>query len=423
MSPSSPALSAPPSAPPPGRTGRDWAADLSLFAFAVLFAAVSGPAIELPADLSAGWRVADQVVGALGCAAVFLRRRYPVVLATALLLTGSVAHYLTGPTLVAVFTVAASRPWRATAWTAAVAFAPLPVFLARVPGMSEARAGAAVTYFALLAGAFGWGLFRRSRTQLIASLRERAELAEAGAAASAERARLAVREEIAREMHDVLGHRLSLLGVHAGALEFHPGAAPEEVARAAGVIRENARAALTELREVIGVLREDAGGPAPGGAGGEGDRPQPTLARLPRLVAQARDAGEDVELTGPPVEALGDRAPGATVGRTAYRIAQESLTNARRHAPGAAVRVRVSGAPGAGLVVEVASAGPVPAAGSGPDAGGGSGGGRGLVGLGERVRLAGGTLTAGPDGAGFLVRAWLPWAEEAGADGAARTGA
>lgn len=199
------------------RTRRDWAADLGLFLFAACFAAVSSQSIPVPESLGAGWRAADQVVGGLGCAAVLLRRRRPVELAVALLLAGSVAHYLTGPAMVAVFTVAATRPWKATAWVAALVFAPLPVFLWQLPEMSEERAGPAVTYFALIAGSIGWGLFRRSRQQLIASLRERAELAEADAESRAERARMEAREEIAREMHDVLGHRLSLLSVHAGA--------------------------------------------------------------------------------------------------------------------------------------------------------------------------------------------------------------
>ncbi|MFI8340994.1 sensor histidine kinase [Streptomyces sp. NPDC085639] len=384
------------------RTRRDWAADLGLFLFAACFAAVSSQSIPVPESLGAGWRAADQVVGGLGCAAVLLRRRWPVQLAVVLLLAGSVAHYLTGPAMVAVFTVAATRPWKATAWVAALAFGPLPVLLWRLPEMSEERAGAAVTYFALIAGSIGWGLFRRSRRQLIASLRERAELAEADAESRAERARMEAREEIAREMHDVLGHRLSLLSVHAGALEFNPGAPRAEIERAAGVMRESAHLALHDLREVIGVLRTgSADGPA------DGERPQPELADLPRLVAEGRAAGGRIELAGPP----GGAAPPPLVGRTAYRIVQEALTNVRKHAPGAHVDVRVAGGPGDGLTVEVRDTGP-----AGPDPARGTvpepalaGGGQGLIGLAERARLAGGELTALPADGGFRVHAWLPW--------------
>jgi signal transduction histidine kinase len=194
-------------------------------------------------------------------------------------------------------------------------------------------------------------------------------------------------------MHDVLAHRLSLLSVHAGALEFHPDAPAEEVAAAAGVIRESARAALDELRGVIGVLRED---------GNESltQPPQPTLADLPALVEESRAAGMRVTAL---IE-LGDAAPPAAVGRTAYRIAQEGLTNARKHAPGAAVTLTVR-APDGNLEVEVRSLAPV-AVGVGSAL---PGAGTGLIGLAERVSLAGGTLEHGvdPDGA-FVLRARLP---------------
>ncbi|MFF5109473.1 sensor histidine kinase [Streptosporangium sp. NPDC000509] len=387
------------------RTRRDWVTDVALFLFAACFAAVSSQSIPVPETLDPVWRDVDQVVGGLGCAATLLRRRWPVPLAVVLLVAGTWAHYLTGPAMVAVFTVAATRPWRVTAWVAALAFAPLPVFLWQVAELSGERTGSALTYFALIAGAIGWGLFRRSRQQLIASLRERAELAEADAELRAEWARRETREEIAREMHDVLGHRLSLLSVHAGALEFNPGAPREEIARAAGVIRESAHLALRDLREVIGILRA---GPD------EGERPQPELADLARLVAEARATGGRIELTGPP----DGRIPPPVVGRTAYRIVQEALTNARKHAPGAAVAVAVSGSPDGRLTVEVRNAPPPGSAsvrglGEGGDGSAGgkrsNGGGQGLIGLAERARLAGGELTAGPADGGFLVHAWLPW--------------
>ncbi|MFC7640890.1 histidine kinase dimerization/phosphoacceptor domain-containing protein [Streptosporangium lutulentum] len=235
---------------------------------------------------------------------MLLRRRWPVSLAVVLLLAGTQAHYLTGPAMVAVFTVAATRPWRATAWVAALAFAPLPIFLWRLPELPEGQAGSALTYFALIAGAIGWGLFRRSRQQLIASLRERAELAEADAELRAERARREAREEIAREMHDVLGHRLSLMSVHAGALEFNTGAPRVEIERAAGVIRESAHLALRDLREVIGVLHAGRGrraatagpgGPGPAGGGGAGrGRPDRADRTAGRAGAAARGRADGV---------------------------------------------------------------------------------------------------------------------------------
>jgi signal transduction histidine kinase len=180
----------------------------------------------------------------------------------------------------------------------------------------------------------------RARRQLVESLRAQADRA-------SEEARAAERRRIAGEMHDVLAHRLSLLSVHAGALEFHPDAPAEEVAAAAGVIRENARAALEELRGVIGV-------PARGRRREPLQPPQPTLADLASLVEESRAAGMRLAAQ---IE-LGDTEPPAAVGRTAYRIVQEGLTNARKHAPGAAVTLTVR-APDGDLQVEVRSLAPV----------------------------------------------------------------
>jgi signal transduction histidine kinase len=199
-------------------------------------------------------------------------------------------------------------------------------------------------------------------------------------------------------MHDVLAHRLSLLSVHAGALEFNPGASRAEIERAAGVIRESAHQALDDLRGVIGVLRE------PDGTGdGAGGRPQPTLADVPRLVEESRDAGMRITLEAD--DAVMAAAPAAP-GRTAYRIVQETLTNARKHAPGTEVTVRLRGGPARGLTVEVSN--PVPAATAVVPVVPGAG--QGLIGLTERASLAGGDLEHGRSGGDFRVRAWLPWA-------------
>jgi signal transduction histidine kinase len=194
-------------------------------------------------------------------------------------------------------------------------------------------------------------------------------------------------------MHDVLAHRLTLLSVHAGALEFRPDAPREEVARAAGVIRESAHEALQDLREIIGVLRA--------GDSDDAGRPQPTLAALDALASESRSAGMKVVLDN---RVTDPAAVPASVGRTAYRIAQEGLTNARKHAPGAEVTVSVSGAPGDGLVVSVRNPAPP---GEVPHV---PGSGQGLIGLTERATLTGGRLEHGAeDDGGFLVRAWLPW--------------
>jgi signal transduction histidine kinase len=253
--------------------------------------------------------------------------------------------------------------------------------------------------------AVGWGLFLHARRQLVLSLRDRAVRAETEAQLRAAQAQQRARDEIAREMHDVLGHRLSLLSVHAGALEFRPDAPAEEVAGAAKVIRDNAHLALQDLREVIGVLRARVG-----------ELPQPTLADVAQLVAESGRAGMGVGLG----EELGGVVVPALVGRTAYRVVQEGLTNARKHAPGAAVRVRVAGAPGQGLTVEVCNqatgSGSAPAPGLGPGAGaeavGDGGAGRGLVGWpsGSGWSMGGWSMGRRPTAAGgWRLAAWLPW--------------
>jgi signal transduction histidine kinase len=216
-----------------------------------------------------------------------------------------------------------------------------------------------------------------------------------------EQARETERRRIAREMHDVVAHRVSLLSLHAGALEFRPDAPPEEIAEAASVIRSTAHAALEELREVVGVLREDAEAGTP-------EPPQPTLAQIPALVEESRAAGMVVRLRD---ERPADLEPPTALGRTAYRVVQEGLTNARKHAPGAAVDVTIAAEGGPLLVVAVVSRRPVGVAARLADEHV-PGMGTGLIGLAERVALAGGELEHGPGPAGdFVLRATLPWTD------------
>lgn len=237
------------------------------------------------------------------------------------------------------------------------------------------------------AALIGWGARSQTRQALVRSLSDRAARAEAEQAARVAEARLAERARIAREMHDVLAHRLSLLAAYAGAVEFRPDAPREDLARAAAVVRTGAHQALEELRQVIGVLREPSAG--------EADRPQPTLADVRRLVDETRAAGTAVTLEDG-VSGVPD-----ALGRTVYRVVQEALTNARKHAAGRPVAVSLTGSPGSSLIVLVTN--PL-----GPGAGAPASG-TGLVGVRERVSLAGGTLSAGPAGDLFSLRATLPW--------------
>ncbi|POX49777.1 sensor histidine kinase [Streptomyces sp. Ru71] len=377
----------------PRRTARDWVVDFSCFVLAVLLGFAAADVVRDNPHLPHALVVADQLLGALACAAVWLRRRWPVGLALALVVVGLASDTAGGASLIALFSLAVHRPFRYVAWIggAQLALVPLYYWLRPDPELSYL---AAVSFVAVLTvAAVGWGMFVRAKRQLLLSLRDRARRAETEAQLRAEQAQRLAREAIAREMHDVLAHRLTLLSVHAGALEFRPDAPGAEIARAAGVIRESAHEALQDLREIIGVLRA--------GDADDAGRPQPTLAALDALVAESREAGMKVVLDQRVTEPA--QVP-ASVGRTAYRIAQEGLTNARKHAPGAEVTVTVTGAPGDGLTVAVRNpppdrdAPPVP------------GSGQGLIGLTERATLTGGRLEHGPraDG-GFEIRAWLPW--------------
>ncbi|WP_371655455.1 MULTISPECIES: sensor histidine kinase [unclassified Streptomyces] len=378
----------------PRRTVRDWIVDTCAFVGAVVIGMLAADAMSQASDYSGPLQAADQLVGALACCAVWLRRSRPVGLAAALVVVTTVAPVAVGALLVALFSLAVHRPLKpAVAIVGAAAVAGSVVQPVIRPDPSMGLVANVVTGTVMVLLVMGWGMLVRARRQLVAALRERAVRAEAEAALRAENAQRLAREAIAREMHDVLAHRLTLLSVHAGALEFRPDAPPAEVARAAGVIRDSAHEALQDLRQIIGVLRSPDEGAE--------DRPQPTLATLEALVAESREAGMKVTLDS----RIGDPAtvPAAT-GRNAYRIAQEALTNARKHAPGAEVTVTVNGRPGDGLTVEVRNPAPV---GDVPEV---PGSGQGLIGLTERATLAGGRLEHGcTPGGGFEVRAWLPW--------------
>jgi signal transduction histidine kinase len=159
----------------------------------------------------------------------------------------------------------------------------------------------------------------------------------------------------------------------------------------AGVIQEKAHEALTDLRGVLGVLRDDTGAPLTG--------PQPTYREVADLVTELRDDGGQISYDADLPD--GTDVPDA-VGRTIFRIVQEGTTNARKHAPAAAIAIRVDGSVDDGIDVEIRNR-----LGFGPTATPGSG--LGLVGLAERAELAGGRLTHGVESGTFVLRAWLPW--------------
>ena len=344
---------------------------------------------------SSGLLILDIAVGVVACALVPVMLRWPVPGALALAVLAALSPAATPAATLGTLYVAQRRP---LAIAVAAGGADVAAHLIRGlwrPNGSLPYAWWAVLVIAAGAALVGWGQGDRARQALLASLRERARRAEAEQASRVAEARVAERARIAREMHDVLAHRLSLLATYAGALEYRPDAPPEQLARAAGVVRVGAHQALDELREVITVLRDDDDF--------DGKHPLPGLADLDGLIAETRDAGTAVDVTRRVTQQ--EDLPGG-LGRTAYRVVQEGLTNARKHAPGRPVRVLLAGKPGGRLVVEIAN--PV-----GPADPVINGSGTGLIGLTERVRLAGGEIdhTISADGE-FVLRAWLPWPAE-----------
>src|SRR5690606_12067354 len=174
----------------------------------------------------------------------------------------------------------------------------------------------------IIAITIGFGLYVGSRRELLATLRDRAETAESEQAARVAQARIAERARIAREMHDVLAHRISMVTMHAGALSFRDELSNVEGKRTASIIEESSRLALVELREWRGVLREGAGAAEP-------QPPRPPATEIPGLLEHFRGQGMNlvVDLAVDPVTIP------STIGRTAFRVVQEGLTNAAKHAP------------------------------------------------------------------------------------------
>jgi signal transduction histidine kinase len=369
-------------APDEERGRRDRVIDAAMY---VVSAAIAAATLATTWELHPPWlRVVAIVVGIGTIVSLRWRRTHPAAVGIGVTAVSTVIITASGANLVATFNAAIRARGPALALVAGLTIAwsfTNPLLYPDKDYWQDVGASLLLTGVAI-----GWGLFVRARRALVQSLNEQADRA-------GDEARAAERRRIAREMHDVLAHRLSLLAVHANALEFRSDASAEEVAEAAGVIGGSARAALEELRGVIGVLRED---------GGESltEPPQPTIADLAALVEESRAAGMRITAQ---IE-LGDARPTASVGRTAYRIAQEGLTNARKHAPGAAVTLTVH-APDGGLRIEVRSLAPVAVPSASPLPGAGTG----LIGLAERVTLAGGELESGVDPAGaFVLRARLP---------------
>lgn len=294
------------------------------------------------------------------------------------------------PAFVAVGSLSARRRPR---WIAAAVLALVGVFAVGLllEGQAPPRGDVLLFTFAGLGLATVLvltGLYQGSRRALLHSLRREAETARAGQQARAEQARAAERTRIAREMHDTVSHRLALVALHAGGLEYRDDLTPEQVRTTMGTIRQAVQEASEELASTLTVLRSD----------GSDALPAPTMAHIQQVLEGVVQAGAQVKTDF----SMPDQEPPPAVTAHLHRVLQESLTNALKHAPGQQITVRIEGAAGDGIQVVVSN----PLATRDLAAMGSR---VGLVGLHERVALAGGRFEARAQGNEFVVRAWLPW--------------
>jgi signal transduction histidine kinase len=344
------------------------------------------------------------VLQALACASLVLRRRAPI-LTIGILATFTLAVTLLIQPLGLIVPVHDNNVWAPFA-TVLAAYAPVmgcadrrKAFIAvAVLAVVVARPwqpSAVVITIGLLRTAVGplLAMYFDARRRLVQALRERAERAEREQHLLAEQARAEERARLAGEMHDMVTHSVSLMVLQAGALRM---TAPDEATRqAAEELRAAGSRALDELRDLVGILRTSPDGE------NEPEESYPTTSGLEALVGEANAVGQLTELR----EEGDPRLASPVVGRTTYRIVQEGLTNARKHAPGARVTVRVR-YQDAQVSVEVRNTAPTR---PGDAALAGSGSGLGIASLRQRIELVGGSLRAGPAPAGgFRLEATMP---------------
>lgn len=335
----------------------------------------------------------ELALGVAAYVAVWFRRAAPVPVAVTVAVMSALSGIAAGPATLAAVSVATRRVVWQVALVGVVNVVAAQTYAMVAPFARSDPTISVLVVLAVNAAMMGWGLYLGSRRELMWNLRRRAERAETEQDLRLAQARTTERARIAREMHDVLAHRITQVSMHAGALAFRDDLDGTRLRAGLEQIQGQANDALRELRDVLGVLREDGHGSQPA-------QPQPTYGDIATLVAEARTLGLDVDFADDV-----DRStpvPPAT-GRTVYRIVQEGITNARKHAPGSVVAIRSSGDPRSGITVRLANA-VAHRSSAAPGAG------LGLVGLRERAELRGGRLDQHTDGSTFVLEAWLPWA-------------
>ncbi|WP_166793134.1 sensor histidine kinase [Cryobacterium lactosi] len=380
---------------------------LSTGLIAMLFS--YGPALEAtdptaPESLALGGRlVLDVVLGLVAVGLIPLRRRAPLAVLLGIIAVAAVSATATGAAALVLVSLSTRRRWPETAAATVLFVAATVLFDLLLP----VRDSVATWQLVLVAAALSsilpiTGMYIGGRRELLATLREQADSARREQQAKRDQAQSAERARIAREMHDVLAHRLSLVALHAGVLESRPDLPEAQRAATVTIVRENAHRALSELRDVLGVLHD------PDTTGQQRTQPQPTLADLPALFEESRLAGTPAVLQIDDAVAKQLDTLDSATSRHLYRFVQEGLTNARKHAPGQTVVVHLGGAPGTRVTLRLDNT-VVPGS---PAPGGQPRSGMGLGGLRERARLAGGELSVDTAGPGrFTVAAWLPWTQ------------
>jgi signal transduction histidine kinase len=334
---------------------------------------------------------------------LIVRRRWPIpVLVVTLAATALHAALVQGPVvneslgaLVALFTVAERYDRRVAIGAGLAVGATFAAAIVAKAGSQVAVAGAIQTMLSV-GIVVALGDWARTRRHYAAAIEENARLQESQREERSRRAVEDERERIARELHDIVTHHVSVIVIQAGAGLTALDRRPERARTALEAIDRTSREALTDMRRMLGILGE-----APGAAatGDEVRAPMPRLERLGELVEEVRAAGLPVELSLDGVR----RPLDAGVELSAYRIVQEALTNALKHARGARAKVRLAYEPRA-IEIEVTDQGGV----GRRDLGEAGSGGRGLIGMRERVALYGGEFEAGPTPTGFRVHARLP---------------
>jgi signal transduction histidine kinase len=376
------------------RWGHTW----RLLATLAISAAAWGPLAGLQWREHRALLLVDLGLGATSYVLVLLRRRAPLAIAVVIGTLSAFSGIAAGPAVLAAVSLATRRRYWELGVIATVSMLSGQVVVSVQPGNGDAPWVTLLVNAVFTIAVLGWGMYIGSRRELVWTLRHRAERAESEQELRVAQARSTERARIAREMHDVLAHRISQISMHAGALAFREDLTADEMRTSASVIQEKAHEALTDLRGVLGVLRDES-------TGALVSAPQPTYADLPVLVDEAGASGLRVDFHDR-LRHEGAVVPDA-VGRTVYRIVQEGITNARKHAPGTVLTIELSGCPEEG--VDIVLRNPL-----GFRVTSTPGAGLGLVGLAERAELRGGKLEhgreRGPDGTTFVLHGWIPWA-------------